>query len=207
MGEITYPFLNFKKRKCVWQCRRQSGSYCPPTAPVPQPECLLAFVFVWKISELFNLKHNSFILGGWKAALLEQYGSYQNLTHHADRLWLRPKQNGDQFSDNIFKGIILNEKHFVLINISPKFVPKGRVGNKLALVQVMVCCWTGYEPLPERMMTQFTDAYMRHQASVGWESTVFVLPVIYLYWTRFQIKEIIIWKSLNFIIWLDLIMV
>ena len=34
--------------------------------------------------------------------------------------------------------------------------------NKPALVQVMASHQTGDKPLPELMLTQFTDAYMRH---------------------------------------------
>ena len=43
-----------------------------------------------------------------------------------------------------------------------KFVPNGPVDSKSALVQVMALHWAGDKPLPEAMMTQFTDAYMWH---------------------------------------------
>ena len=46
--------------------------------------------------------------------------------------------------------------------ISLKFVPRGPTDNKSALVQVMAWCQTGNKPLPEPMLTQFIDAYMRH---------------------------------------------
>ena len=46
--------------------------------------------------------------------------------------------------------------------ISLKFVPRSPIDNKPALVQVMAWRRTGDKPLPEPMMTQFTDAYMRH---------------------------------------------
>ena len=61
-------------------------------------------------------------------------------------------------ADNIFKYIFLNE----IVRISLKFVPKGPIDNKSALVQVMAWRRTGDKPLPEPMLTQFTDAYMRH---------------------------------------------
>ena len=38
----------------------------------------------------------------------------------------------------------------------------GPIDNKSALVQVMAWCQTGNKPLPEAMMTQFTDEYMQH---------------------------------------------
>ena len=46
-------------------------------------------------------------------------------------------------ADDIFKGIFLNENDRILIQISLKFVPRGPVDNKWALVQVMACCLFG----------------------------------------------------------------
>ena len=63
---------------------------------------------------------------------------------------------------NIFKCTFMNEKFCISISISLKFVPKGPVDNKTVLVQIMACCKTGDKPLSEPMLTQFTDAYMRH---------------------------------------------
>ena len=60
-------------------------------------------------------------------------------------------------SDNIFKRIFLNENIKISIQISLKFVPNGPIDNKSALVQVMAWRQTGDKPLPEAMMTQFTN--------------------------------------------------
>ena len=65
-------------------------------------------------------------------------------------------------ADGILKYIFLNEKDKILIQVTLKLVPSGPIGNKPALVQVMVWRLTGSKPLPEPMMAQFTDAYMRH---------------------------------------------
>ena len=65
-------------------------------------------------------------------------------------------------SNEIFKRIFLNENFRITIKISLKFVPKGPIDNKSALVQVMAWRQTGDKPLPEAVMIQFTDAYMRH---------------------------------------------
>ena len=65
-------------------------------------------------------------------------------------------------ADEIFKCNFVNEKFLILIKISLKFVPKGPIDNKAALVQVMVWRRTGDKPLPEPMLTQFADAYMLH---------------------------------------------
>ena len=74
----------------------------------------------------------------------------------------RPGLTGRHFADDIFKCIFMNEKFCILILISLKFVPKGPIDNKPALVQVMDWCWTGDKPLPEPMLIQFTDAYIWH---------------------------------------------
>ena len=65
-------------------------------------------------------------------------------------------------ADDIFKCIFVNEKDKIAIQISLKLVPRGPIENKPALVQVMVWRRAGDKPLPEPMMVQFTDAYMRH---------------------------------------------
>ena len=58
--------------------------------------------------------------------------------------------------------IIMNDKHRILIRISLKFVPKDPIDNKSALVQVMVWRRTRDKGLPEPMLDEFTDAYIRH---------------------------------------------
>ena len=49
-----------------------------------------------------------------------------------------------------------------MIQISLMFVLKDEIDNKSALVQVMAWRRTGAKPLPEPMLAQFTDAYLRH---------------------------------------------
>ena len=63
---------------------------------------------------------------------------------------------------DICKCIFLNENDRISIQISLKFVPRNPVDNTAALIQVMAWRWTGDKPLPEPMLTQFTDTYMRH---------------------------------------------
>ena len=65
-------------------------------------------------------------------------------------------------ADDFFKCIFMNEKLRILIPISPKFVPKGPVDITSALVQVRAWRRTGDKPLPEPMLDEFIDAYMRH---------------------------------------------
>ena len=69
-----------------------------------------------------------------------------------------------KITDDIFKSIF-NESVCISITtctISLKFIPKGPIDYKLALVQVVTWHRTGEKPLPESMLTQFTDAYIRH---------------------------------------------
>ena len=60
------------------------------------------------------------------------------------------------------KCIFLNENDRIPIRFALKFIPRSPIDNKPALVKVMVWCQTGNKPLPEPMMTQFTDMYMQH---------------------------------------------
>ena len=71
-----------------------------------------------------------------------------------------PRQNGRHFTDDIFTCIFLNENVTISIKFLLKFVLKGPINNKSALVQVMARHLFGAKPLPEPMLTQFTDAYM-----------------------------------------------
>ena len=64
-------------------------------------------------------------------------------------------------ADDIFKRIFLNENRSS-IQFPLKIVPNGPIDNKSELIQVMAWRRTGDKPLPEAMVTQFTDAYMRH---------------------------------------------
>ena len=64
-------------------------------------------------------------------------------------------------ADDIFKHIFFNGNIRISIQVSLKFVPKGLIDNTSALVQVMAWRPAGDKPLPEAMITLFTDAYMR----------------------------------------------
>ena len=65
-------------------------------------------------------------------------------------------------ADDIFKCIFLSENDRISIKISLTFVPRSPIDNKAALVQVMAWRRIGDKSLPEPMMAEFTDAYMRH---------------------------------------------
>ena len=65
---------------------------------------------------------------------------------------LRPRQNGRNFPDDIFKWIFLNENVLISIKISLKFLPRGSINNIPALVQIMGCRRPSHKPLSEPMM-------------------------------------------------------
>ena len=65
-------------------------------------------------------------------------------------------------TDDIFKCIFLNENNKIQIQIALRFIPRSPMDNKTALLQVMAWRRIGDKPLPELMMTHFTDAYLRH---------------------------------------------
>ena len=64
-------------------------------------------------------------------------------------------------TDDIFKCIFVNENDRIPIQISLEFGPRSPIDNMPALFQVMAWHRTGDKPLPEPMLTQFNDAYMR----------------------------------------------
>ena len=73
-----------------------------------------------------------------------------------------PEKMAVILADGNFKCIFLNGNDKITIRISLKFVSRSPIDNKPALVQVVACRRTGDMPLPELMLTQFTDAYMWH---------------------------------------------
>ena len=69
-----------------------------------------------------------------------------------------PGQNGQHFaktSSNAFSR--------TKVRISLKFVPEGLISHNPMLVPVMAWHRTGAKLLPEPMLTQFTDKYIRHK--------------------------------------------
>ena len=65
-------------------------------------------------------------------------------------------------ADDNFKCIFLNGNDRIPIQISLRFVPCSPIDNKPALVHVMAWRRRVDKPLPEPMLIQFIDAYMRH---------------------------------------------
>ena len=51
--------------------------------------------------------------------------------------------------------------------MSQKFVPMSSIENGAALVEVMPWHRKGDKPIPEPMLTQFTDAYKQHYGEMS----------------------------------------
>ena len=62
--------------------------------------------------------------------------------------YIPPGQNDRHFTNDTFKGTLMNKKIFTSIRISLKFVRKGPMDNAAALVEVMA--WLGIEQLISR---------------------------------------------------------
>ena len=83
---------------------------------------------------------------------------------------LRPTRNRQYFADDIFKRIFVNERVWILINISLKFVPKGPINNFPVLVQMMMA-WrrSGDKTLSEPIMISLpTHICVTRPQSVKW---------------------------------------
>ena len=65
---------------------------------------------------------------------------------------LRLRQNWHNFAEHIYECIFLDENVWISITISLKFVPKVRINNILALVQIMAWRRPGDKPLSKTMM-------------------------------------------------------
>ena len=65
-------------------------------------------------------------------------------------------------ADDKLKCIFVNENDKILLRISQNFVPRSPIDNMPALVQVKAWYRTGDKLLPEPVLAQFTDAYLRH---------------------------------------------
>ena len=60
-----------------------------------------------------------------------------------------------------FKCILLNGNYAIPIRIALKLIPSSAIDNNSAMVQVTAWHRRGDKPLPESMLTYFTDALMR----------------------------------------------
>ena len=93
---------------------------------------------------------------------------------------LRPRQHRRRFADDIFKCIFFNENCCILIKISLKYVRKGPIDNKPALVQIMAWRRLGDKPFSEPVMVSLPThiCVTRPQWVKQWSYISFAL----IYW-------------------------
>ena len=101
----------------------------------------------YDVTLMFNFSHNGHYLSSKREyPLLNEPCKKQYINT------LRPRQNGRHFSDDIFKCIFLNQNAWISLKISLKFVPRVRINNIPALVEIMAWRRPGDKPLSEPMM-------------------------------------------------------
>ena len=101
-------------------------------------------------------KINRLVIAMSNSDIHHRYDSYTNMTITChiplDINSLRPRPNRRHFADDIFNCIYENENEWIPPRISLKLVPKVRINNIPALVQIMAWRRPGDKPLSEPMM-------------------------------------------------------
>ena len=144
------------RNKSQWNINRNSHIFiqenafenviCKMSAIVSRPHCV-------KLDLCSIMTDMCFCFMVCKSLCANLHNTFQKRCYDLRHInTLRPRQNGRHFTDDIFKCIFLNKNVWILIKISLKFVPKGRINNIPALVQIMACHLTGAKPLSEWMM-------------------------------------------------------
>ena len=77
-------------------------------------------------------------------------------------------KDGQPFTNDNFKYILLNENIWISIKIVLMFTSKGFIDNKKAFAQIMAWHWTSDKPWYKPMIAHFTVASMNHLASMSW---------------------------------------
>ena len=111
---------------------------------------------MWLILEIYGVSCDC---SGTNGVTLNDVGKtdwYQSLTH------LPQEKMAAILADDIFKCISFNENDKFRFKFHWNLLSGVPIDNKPALVHIMAWRRTGDKPLPEPMMTQFTDAYMWH---------------------------------------------
>ena len=83
------------------------------------------------------------------------------LSHETWTTWLL-------IADDILTGILFRENWYILIEISLKFMPRGLIDNRSALVEVMACRRAGDKPLPKSVSKTVANILKFHQDTMCW---------------------------------------
>ena len=104
--------------------------------------------------------------------------------------FLRPRQNGRHFPDDIFKCIFFNENAWISIKISLKFVLKGPVNKIPALVQIKA--WR--RQATSHYLNQWWLVYWRIYASLGFNELTVAL---YAFCIRYRLRYPNLWTDIH----------
>ena len=125
----------------------------------------MQYILLWNIKYL----DSTFQEGGEKPLISVNY-KFQGQTLFNS---LRPKRICCHFTDDILKCIFLNEKVWISLIISLKFVPKVQINNISAMVQ-MAWCRPGDKPSSELMMVSLVMhicVTRPHWVKKAWKAT------------------------------------
>ena len=117
---------------------------------IEMPQCIFGLMLIRDIIVfanwiIHNTNVNSFVVK-W------MYRSIISSSYPACINSLSPRPNRRHFADAIFKCIYENKNEWISPRILLKFVPKLRINNITALVQIMAWRRPGDKPLSEPMM-------------------------------------------------------
>ena len=84
-------------------------------------------------------------------------------SHYLNHRWSSSVMSQGHFADNSLKSIFLNEDAWILIKILWKFVPKGPIDNKSALIRAMAWHKTGNKPLLEPIINSVQWCIYMHR--------------------------------------------
>ena len=106
---------------------------------------------------------------------------------------LCPTQNCRHFADNIFKSILLNGNAWISLTTSLKCVPKLRISNIPALVQIRAWRWQARS----HYVNQWWLVYWRIYASLGLNEHKFEFMKLYFFVFDFRSEWYVITKHIR----------
>ena len=113
---------------------------------------------------------------------------------------LRLRQNCCHFADNIFRCIFLNKNAWISFKISLNFIPKLRINNIPALVQI----WLGADQATSHYLNHWWLFLWRIYASIGLNELIiiqFISSEIIDFYDHFYVLRLLIGKNILFFIW------
>ena len=122
-----------------------------------ETNCFLCIVYLNIIFKLYVkllcIFHKVSVIPSWRRTNPKIKIAYNYIPRCVSLHTLRPR-NCRHFADSSFKCIFLNENAWISFKISLKFIPKFRIYNIPALVQIMAWRWPGDKPLSESMLVR-----------------------------------------------------